>query len=752
MPIVGTSPARPDGAPKVRGEACYADDFYLPGMFYGATVRSPHPRARVEGVRHEALADDVVVLTAADLPGPNSVRLIEDDWPVLADSEVRHVGEPVVLVAARSRVEARLAAESVQVDYQPLEPLLDFEDPAAELISDFEILHGDPESELAAAARIVEGSYRCGHQEHIYIEPNAMTAWFEDDGSLVVAGSMQCPYYVHKSLAYALGLESREVRVQATAIGGGFGGKEDFPSMIAVHAAVLARAAGRPVRIVYDRHEDIIGTTKRHPARVIHRSAVRDDGTLSAVDIDVLMDGGAYTTLSPVVLSRGVLHAAGPYRCPNVRIRGRAVRTNTATNGAFRGFGAPQVQFAAERHMDRIARAVGVDPLTVRERNALRAGDTLPTGQVLDNTTSAHQCLERVAEMTSFRERWQKNEDAPRAERDPVRRGLGISLYFHGAGFTGNGERRMRSPVDARLNADGRIEILTSMTDMGQGCVAIFPQMAAEASGLGTDDFAFPDPDTAVVPDSGPTVASRTTMIIGGLIARIAIEMRDKVLAAWQGELEPPVEVGFAEGKVTVEGLPVATFREIARHCYFGHGPLDTTLRHEPSDTQQFDDETYQGEAYPTYSWGADVVEVEVDQETFETRPTRCTVVAEVGKAIHPTLCIGQVEGGTLQAIAYGLLEEVKIEEGRYLNDRLATYIIPTFKDSPRIDVELIERGWDGGPFGAKGVGELPMDGGAPAAVGAIQNAVGVTVDEIPATPERILKAARGVGSNGSGA
>ncbi len=751
MSLIGQSPARPDGVPKASGGARYADDFTLPGMLWGATVRSPHPRARIARIRWrpERAPTGAVCVRAADLPGPNGVMLIDDSWPILADGEVRHVGEPVALVAAGDRLAALAAREGVEIDYEPLAPVLDLETArGAPPLAELEL--GDPgvEEALAAAELVVEGSWRCGHQEHIYIECQAMTAWFEPDGELVVAGSMQCPYYVHKSLVHAFGLEPGRVRVKATAVGGGFGGKEDYPSVIALHAALLARASGRPVRIAYDRHEDIVATTKRHPAVVRHRTGVDRDGRLVAMDVEVEMDGGAYRTLSPVVLSRALLHAAGPYRCPRVRVRGRVLATNTATNGAFRGFGAPQVEFAAERQMDRVARRLGLDPLEIRLRNALAAGDRLPTGQVLDGTTAARPCLERAAELTGFRERWRELEAARAGRRDgEPRRGVGLSLFFHGAGFTGNGERRMRSPVEARLDPEGRIEVLTAMTDMGQGCAAIFPQIAREAGGLAEGDVVFAEPDTSVVPDSGPTVASRTTMVVGGAIARAVVDVRDRVLA-WWAEREGLETGEVVDGEIRPGGV---RFREVAAAYLREVGPLEVRVRHEPPSWQSFDEEAYRGAAYPTYAWGAEVVEVEVDPDTLAVRPLAATVVCEVGRAIHPTLCAGQIEGGTLQALGWALLEEVRLDEGRYLNDRLATYIIPTFKDSPRIDVHLLERPWKEGPFGAKGVGELPMDGGAPAAAAAIENAIGIPVSAIPATPERLFER-RGEALAGEGA
>jgi CO/xanthine dehydrogenase Mo-binding subunit len=746
---IGESPPRPDGFAKVSGAARYVDDVSLPGMWHGATLRSPHPHARIRSIRFapERAPAGTVCVTAADLPGPNGIQLLDDGWPILADGVTLHVGEPVALVAAPTRLAARQALAAVDVEYEPLEPVLSFADAGAlPPLYQLRMESGDVDAALAGADRVVEGEYRTGYQEHIYIECQGMIARFEnrseDGGTLAVLGSMQCPYYVHKALAHAFKLSEDRIRVRAAVVGGGFGGKEDFPSAVAIHAALLARACGRPVKLVYDRHEDIVGTTKRHPAVVRHRAGVDRDGRLLALDAEIVMDGGAYATLSPVVLSRALLHSFGPYRWPATRIRGRVLRTHTAPNSAFRGFGAPQVELAVERHLDRIGRELGLDPFEIRARNVAGPGDRLPTGQLLDASASARLCLEEAERRTDFRRRWRELEELrfgkPETGGKP-RRGIGLSLYFHGAGFTGNGERKMKSPVTARLLDDGHIEVLTAMTDMGQGCAIVFPQIAAAAAGVGPEDLTFAAPDTGDVPDSGPTVASRTTMIVGGLIARVVAELRDRVLA-WRCAGQEGVAV--RDGWIVHSAGPVEPFREAARAYVREVGPLDVTHRFEPPEGHTFDESTYQGAAYPTFAWGADVVEVEVDPDTLAVRPLQVTAVCEVGKAIHPTLCRGQIEGGTLQALGWALLEEVKLQDGRYLNDRLATYIIPTIRDTPKIDVHLLERPWDGGPYGAKGIGELPMDGGAPAVLQAIENATGIAVNEIPATPERLMSLA----------
>ena len=409
-----------------------------------------------------------------------------------------------------------------------------------------------------------------------------MIAVPSDDGGVTIHGSLQCPYYIHVALKTGLGLDDRQARVVQAETGGGFGGKEEYPSMIALHAALLAGKAKRPVRMIYDRHEDLAATTKRHPAIVRHRTGVTRDGRLIAQDIEVVMDGGAYCTLTPVVLSRGAIHAGGPYRCPNVRIRARATRTNTPPNGAFRGFGAPQTEFAAETHLNRIAEALELSPLEIRRRNVYQVGDTTPTGQVLRGSVAGEEVLERAAEAAEF-ERLRGRHDAARARRSgsgtvpgsPLRTGreriasgVGLALAWHGAGFTGSGEVRLASVASLELTAEGEISILTASTEMGQGTKTIFPQLVAEALGVPYEAVEIAPQDTAFVPDSGPTVASRTAMVVGGLLIKAAQRLRDQVEAATGGT--------FA-----------ATYRDYAR----AHGTLRIDQRFEPYPGVGFDDD-----------------------------------------------------------------------------------------------------------------------------------------------------------------
>jgi CO/xanthine dehydrogenase Mo-binding subunit len=563
-----------------------------------------------------------------------------------------------------------------------------------------------------------------------------MIAVPSEDGGVTVHGSLQCPYYVHTALQRGLAIDGEQARVVQAETGGGFGGKEEYPSMIGLHAALLATKAGRPVRMIYDRHEDIAATTKRHPAIVRHRTAVTRDGRLLAQDIEVVMDGGAYCTLTPVVLSRGAIHAGGPYRCPNVRIRARATRTNTPPNGAFRGFGAPQTQFASETHLNRIAEALDMSPLDIRRVNVYVPGDTTPTGQVLRDSVAGEEVLERAAEAGEYEHLRARHEAARarregagivpgsplRTERERIASGIGLALAWHGAGFTGSGEVHLASVASLELTADGRIRILTASTEMGQGTKTIFPQLVAEALGVPFAEVEIAPQDTAYVPDSGPTVASRTAMVVGGLLIKAARRLRAGV-------------------EMTTGGHFATSYREYAR----SNGVLRIDQRFEPYPGVGFDDETYRGDAYPAFGWAACVATVDVDLDTGEVHVRDVVAADDVGKVIHPVLAEGQVEGGTLQAVGYATIEEIKLRDGRYLNDRLATYIIPTSLDAPRITTILVEAPFAAAPHGAKGVGELPMDVGAPAVVAAIADATGAWIGELPASPERILAAMSGL-------
>ena len=727
---------RVDGVAKVTGRAMYLDDLDAAGAWHGVTVRSQIAHGVLDAIELDPAFDwsQVVVVTAADIWGKNAIALIEDDQPALVPigGRVMHRDEALAVVAAPTRALAFAAARAVAPRITARPAVFEVADSLAVtqplygttnvfkqlLIRKGHATDAELEAAFAGAAQVIEGDYATSPQEQMYIEPQAMMAEWRD-GRCYIVGSMQCPYYVHKAMKSLLACEADGVVIAQSVTGGGFGGKEEYPSMIAAHAALLAHKAGRAVKIVYDRDEDIAATTKRHPCRTTHRLAVDRHGELAAIDIDVVMDGGAYLTLSPVVLSRGVLHAAGPYRCPIVRVRGRVVATNYPPHGAFRGFGAPQTTFAYERQIQKLARLRGEDPLALRKRLALYEGDTTATGQRLDFSVGSAEVLAAIEAVAGA----PPEPTGRSAQGAPVRRGRGVCFYFHGAGFTGSGEQRLagRATVAA---IDGRFEVRSSSSDMGQGSITIFTQLAAGALGVDPVHIVVVDPSTSRVPDSGPTVASRTCMVVGGLVERAARAVRGK-LEAWAAE----------------RGIAGSLVEIVRAHAALTRSEIAETVGYEPPPGIQWDDATYTGSAYPVYGWGACLVDVEVDLDSYEVAITRCVQAIDVGKAINPAIVRGQIEGGTLQALGWAVLENVVYKDGKVWNANMTNCIVPTFADAPELETILVEVPYPFGPNGAKGVGEIPMDGPAAAVANAVEDALGCAFDALPISPEAVAAA-----------
>jgi CO/xanthine dehydrogenase Mo-binding subunit len=732
--LIGRPVPRKEGRGKVTGEAKYVDDLRLPGMLHGVTVRSSCPRGRIVAIHYgeEIPWNEMVIVTARDIPGKNCIELILDDQPCLADGAVNHAEEPILLLAHTNRYLLEAARRAVRIEYEALPALLTLDEALAgktiiwgkdNIFKSYEVRKGDVERAWAQADLIVEGEYWTGAQEQLYIEPNGMLAVAKPREGVTVWGSMQCPYYVQKALMGVFGLPAEKVRVIQTETGGGFGGKEEYPSMIAAHAALLAWKSGRPVKMVYDRAEDMAATTKRHPSRTRHRTGITRDGRLVAMEIDFTIDGGAYATLSPVVLSRGTIHAAGPYACPNVRIRSRAVATNVPPHGAFRGFGAPQSLFALERHMDLVARAAGLAPEEFRRRNFIREGETLAVGQVVRERVNLSGLLDRALKECDYhtkRERFARENPGSN-----VKRGMGLACFLHGAGFTGSGEEHLASVVSVEATEEGRIRILAASTEIGQGTNTVFSQIAAETLGVPYEWVEVAQPDTGAVPNSGPTVASRTCMIVGKLVESAAMGLKQTLVSG-----------GLLTANATAE-----EFREACRQHRARIGPLRAQAVYNPPPGIHWDEASYSGDAYGAYAWAVYVAQVAVDLTTYETRVEDFVAVQEIGRVVHPVLAAGQIEGGVAQAIGYALLENVVWQDGRMLNSQMTNYGIPTTKDVPPIRVYFEENPYAYGPAGAKGIGELPMDGVAPAILNAIEDATGARLTRIPATPEALLEA-----------
>jgi CO/xanthine dehydrogenase Mo-binding subunit len=731
--IVGAPVPRKEGVDKLLGRARYVDDIERDGMWYGATVRSTIPRGFIRSIGFDRRIDwsEFAIVTAADIPGENHIQLIFADQPCLADGKVNHCDEAIVLLAHPDKHKMHEAVEAVKIEYDPLPPVFTIEESerqnvivwgADNVLKGFLLEKGDVDSAWAAAAHLVEGEYRTGAQEHLYIENNGVIAEYSAENGVSVWGSLQCPYYVHKSLLAVFRLPEDKVRVIQTETGGAFGGKEDYPSVLASHAALLAMKSGHPVKMVYDRIEDLAATTKRHPSRVRHRTALDANGRLLAMDIEVATDGGAYSTLSSTVLSRATLHSPGPYVCPNVRVRSRSWATNTVPYGAFRGFGAPQAVFAIERHMDQIAVAIGIDPIELRRRNFLHDGDTTATEQVMREPVILDQLLDRALADSDYRAK--RARFAQENLTSPVKRGMGIAAFYHGSGFTGSGERNLNSLAGVDVTPDGKVRVLVSSTEFGQGTNTVLTQIAAEAIGLDYPDVIMAPPDTSIVPNSGPTVASRTSMVVGRLIERASLEL--------VASLRNQVALG--------EQFTPEEFFAACKRLRSARGEVVSLCRYEAPPGIFWDDQKYRGEAYPAYAWSVQVAQVAVDTVTYSAEVEEFWSVQEAGRVLNPVLAGGQIEGGVAQGIGYALYEKVLLQNGHMINNQMTNYIMPTAEDVPAIHVSFVEIPFSHGGYGAKGIGELPHDGPAPAILNAIRDATGVQFNSIPLLPEDLFE------------
>jgi CO/xanthine dehydrogenase Mo-binding subunit len=748
--IVGTNVPRKEALPKLRGEARYLDDLYVEDMWHGATVRSTIARGLITDIEfgREIPWHEFCIVTADDIPGRNMVPMFLEDQPLLVptgkNARVNHPEEPILLLAHPDKERLPAAVAAVRITYEELPAIFDMEESIAlkeviwgagitgpgaspNMFKSFLLEHGDLDEAFARADLIVEGEYHTGAQEQLYIEPNGALAQAtrNADGSVAsvtVTGSLQCPFYVHRALKVAFSLGDDQVRVIQAETGGAFGGKEDYPSILCGHAALLALKCGHSVKMVYDRAEDMAATTKRHPSRVRHRTAVTRDGLLLGAEIDLAIDGGAYATLSATVCSRATIHAAGPYQWPALRVRSCAVATNTPPSGAFRGFGAPQSLFALERHMDKIARACGLTAEELRRRNFLRPGGTTATGQRIGPDVDLNSLLDRALAVSGYHQK--SARFARENETSAVKRGIGFATFMHGAGFTGSGERYLNSLVGLEGTIQGRVRVLVSSTEFGQGTNTVLAQVAAEALGAPYELIDVAQPDTDVVPNSGPTVASRTAMVVGGLVQRAAEGMLETLrMAGFLGAHHVPQEVCPAIRSYTEQ-----------------FGDLKAYHRYESPGNVFWDDQHYRGEAYPTYAWAVYVAEVEVDMRTYAPRVVRFDALQEVGRVLHPILAAGQIEGGVAQGIGYALYEKVVTANGRMINNGMTNYIMPTAADLPEIYVHFAEHPYEHGAYGAKGIGELPMDGPAPAILNAIENATGIAFHRVPLMPEDVME------------
>lgn len=774
-PAVGTSLVRVDASDKVTGRAVYLDDMTVPGILHAALVFPECAHAELLGVDASAataLPGVRAVLTAADIPGENQVGVVDSDQPLLPFDRVRYEGDAVAVVVADTPTAAREGAAAVGVDLRELPGVFDAVEamtPGAPAVHDGgnvflhdRVRKGDVEAGFAEADIIVERTFRTFHQEHAYLEPLGALAVPEDGGSVTVYGTMQCPFYVQKAVATVLGLPLAAVRVIQTVTGGGFGGKEDVPSEICACAALAAWKTGRAVKLVYSREEDFLRSSKRHPMTVTFKLGAARDGRFTAAQAHVVADAGAYSTLTPVVVFRATAHATGPYEIPNVRTDVYGVYTNRQTTGAFRGFGQPQVIFANESVVDEVAEALGIDPIELRLRNCLEVGKRTATDQLLKESVGLRETLERARDISGWEEKraaWGTSGDGTEASGDGtearngdgegaggseqpgsrVLRGIGVGTIYYGVSLGAKGLALDGSGAHVNVYRDGSVRISVGGTEMGQGLLTVLTQIAADALGARPEAIHIERADTSAVPDSGPSVASRTTLMTGNAIIDAAAKLRAAMAPVATDMLAAASEtLEFADGRVR-SGSASVTFAELAAECWTRNvGTSADGWYAAPLSTF---DENGQGDAYAVYSYATHVAEVEVDVESGEVKLLRVTAAHDVGRALNPVTLEGQIEGGVLQGAGMALYEKMLTEDGRVLTSDLSTYIIPTALDVPEITAAIVEAPYSRGPFGAKGIGETPAMPGAVAIANAVSHALGVRFQELPLTPERVLLA-----------
>ena len=691
MKDISKSVNKVDSVIKMSGEAKYVSDIKIDGMLYAKTVRSIHAKAVIKNISLPELPEGYYFVDHTDIPGKNFVKIIFEDQPVFAVNEVSYYGEPIMLVVGEDKNVITDIISKIEITYDVKTPLFENTNSAI----DFHFTKGDSKSAFKNAKKIIAHDYHTGYQEQLYIEPQGMIGYIEGS-KVTLIGSIQCPYYVKNAVISILNADDKDVRVKQAVVGGAFGGKEEFPSLMACHLAVALRKIKKPIKLIYEREEDMEVTTKRHPSWIHMEAAINESNEISGLTAEVAIDGGANIGLSGVVLSRALIASTGAYTIDNIEVNGDVFLTNTVPNGAFRGFGAPQMLFAVEMFIQHIAKEIGEDPLELRLKYLAKQGDPTSTQGKFRDPIIMNDMIKKAMEMSDYKSKVKEYEEKG------VFKGIGMSWFLHGCGFTGSGEaNHIKALVKLEKDEQDQVTILIAAVDMGQGVQTTMKKIVSQALDIPLSQVTYNKPDTDLVPDSGPTVASRTIMVVGGLVARAAAQLKEK----------------WVDGE-----------------------KLIVSERYKQPDYIKWDEDNFIGDAYPAYSWGVNIVEVEVCPVTYQVTLKGIWSVYDVGKAIDERIIMGQADGGILQGVGYGYLEVMNHENGRIKHKNVTDYIIPTTGDTPPMETFLMDNPYPLGPYGAKGAGELTLVGGAPAVALAIENAINKKVKKIPATPEYIME------------
>lgn len=691
MKDISKSVRKVDSLIKISGEAIYVDDIKIKGMLYAKTVRSTKSKANIININIPKLPEGYHVVDHNDIPGKNVVSMIFDDMPVFAEKLVTYYGEPIMLIVGENKNVITDIISKIEIEYEELTPLFE----KTNSVINYRFVKGDSDKAFKDAKKVIKYNYSSGYQEQLYIEPQGMIGEIEGN-KVTLTGSIQCPYYVKNAVKAVLGARDEEVRVKQAVVGGAFGGKEEFPSLIACELAVALKKIKKPIKLIYEREEDMEVTTKRHPAWIHMEAAINDKNEIDGLTTKVAIDGGASIGLSGVVLSRALILSTGAYTIDNIEVSGDVFLTNTVPNGAFRGFGAPQMLFAIEMFMHHIAKELELDPLELRLKYLAKQGDATSTRGEFRDPIIMNDMIQKAMEMSNYKNKVKKYEE------EGIYKGIGMSWFLHGCGFTGSGEaNHIKALVKLEKDINDKVTILIAAVDMGQGVQTTMKKIVSHVLDIPLNQIIYNKPDTDYVPDSGPTVASRTIMVVGGLVARAASQLKEK----------------WVDGEAII-----------------------VSERYTQPEYIKWDEDNFIGDAYPAYSWGVNIVEVEICPITYQVSLVGIWSVYDVGKAIDERIIMGQADGGILQGVAYGYLEVMKNEEGKIKHKNVTDYIIPTSGDTPPMETFLMDNPYPLGPYGAKGAGELTLVGGAPAVALAIENAINKKVMKIPATPEYIME------------
>ena len=746
---IGHSVPRIDALDKVLGRAVYSEDISFPNMLYGRVLRAGIPHATIEEIdtsKAKAMKGVMCVLTAKDIPGVNRYGIAFQDQYALAEDRVRYVGEPVALVAAETEEIAKDAIKAIHVRYRELPVITNPHQALAEgaplihekgnLLLHSKIRKGNVDLGFSQADVIVENTYRTHVVDHAYMETEAGVGRIDEHGNIVIWSANQCPFRDRRQVAGVLGIRENKVRVIRATTGGAFGGKDDIT--VEIHIGLLIQATKRPVRLVLEREESFLSQTKRHAIEIWTRWGATKDGKLCAMEGKVYGDKGPYAGLGAFVIKKCGIHLSGPYHIPNINVDSYSLYTNNLFGSAMRGFGVAQAAIAHEAQMDELAKRLAIDPLEFRLMNALDYGLSTPTGQTFYEGVGIKATLQKLEEVRSKDPSLRKDRSR---ETGTKKRGIGIGSMFYGLGY--GFSRQDIGAATIEICEDGSVIVRSGEVDYGQGSDTIFCQMVAEELGIRYDVIQIVTADTFTTPNAGPTSASRVTYVTGNAVLRASRAIKETlrgVAEALLGERD----LVFVDEEIHSEFHPdkKISFKKLTKECHNRGLQMVQTAWYD-NTTKDVDHETGQGDAYSAYAYASQLAEVEVDTETGKVDVLRIVSATDAGKAINPSSVEGQIEGGAVMGIGYGLTEEIKVEKGYLKTGSLGEYMIPTSLDVPRIDPHIIEVPVSRGPYGAKGVGEPALIPTTPAILNAIADAVDVRVTELPANLENLHRLIR---------